>query len=131
MLRWDLYRFHKKCTRARYGELVFLRLEGYMGHVFHSDSFGCETLMHYFSCSGGLGVAQCNFRKKCPGTHYAQLVFLHLVGSAGHVVHSGASGPLNIDALFFKLRWAWCSFHKKCASLITSNLSFASVWICG
>jgi hypothetical protein len=29
-------------------------------------------------------------------------VLLHLVRSAGHIVHSGAS---NFDALFFMLRW--------------------------
>jgi hypothetical protein len=31
----------------------------------------------------------------------------------GHVVHSDASGPRNIDALFFLLLWTWCSFYKK------------------
>jgi hypothetical protein len=40
-----------------------------------------------------LGWVQCGFYKKRTGTRYAALVFLHIMGSAGHVVHSGASGP--------------------------------------
>jgi hypothetical protein len=39
-----------------------------------------------------LGWAQYGFHKKCAGTHYAKLVFLHLVGSVGYVLHSDASG---------------------------------------
>jgi hypothetical protein len=39
---------------------------------------------------------------------------LHLVGSAGHVVHSGASGGgQNIDTLLFMLWWDQYRFHKK------------------
>jgi hypothetical protein len=37
------------------------------------------------------------------GTLYAKLVFFDQVASAGHVMHSGASGARNIDALFFVL----------------------------
>jgi hypothetical protein len=32
------------------------------------------------------------FHNKCAGTHYAELVFLHPVGLADHVVHSVAFG---------------------------------------
>jgi hypothetical protein len=40
MLKWDQYGFVKKCVRARYLELVFLRLVGSVGHVVHSGVSG-------------------------------------------------------------------------------------------
>jgi hypothetical protein len=49
---------------------------------------GCEISMHYFSCLGGRGAVS----KNSVGKHYVELMFLHLVGSAGHIGHSGASG---------------------------------------
>jgi hypothetical protein len=60
------------------------------------------------------------FDKKHAGTRYAELVFLHPVGYADHVVHSGAFGVQNIDALFFMLRWDRYKFHKNCAGSHTA-----------
>jgi hypothetical protein len=50
-----------------------------------------------------LGWGQYRFDKKRAGTRYAELVFLHLVGSARHVVHFGLSGARNTIALIFML----------------------------
>jgi hypothetical protein len=40
------------------------------------------------------------FHKKRIRTCYTEFVFLHLVGSAGHVLHSCAFGVPNVEALF-------------------------------
>jgi hypothetical protein len=60
-----------------------------------------------------VGVGPYRFDKKRPGTRYAKLVFLHPVGSVGHVVYSIASGAQNVVALFFMLRWAQGGFYQK------------------
>jgi hypothetical protein len=51
-------------------------------------------------------------------------MFLHPLGSVGHVVHSSASGVQNVDALFFMLGWDQYGFDKKCIGTRYAELLF-------
>jgi hypothetical protein len=66
--------------------------------------------------------------KKCVRTLYTELVFLHPLGSVGHVVHSGASRARNVEALFFMLGWDRYGFHKKHAWTRYAELVFFIWW---
>jgi hypothetical protein len=68
--------------------------------------------------------ARCSFHKGCAITCYAEVVFLHPMGFAGHVAHSGASGARNGYALFFMLRWDRYRFYKKCNGTRYTKLLF-------
>jgi hypothetical protein len=48
-----------------------------------------------------LGWGRYRFDKNRAGTRYFELVFMHPMGSAYHIVHSGAFSVRNVDALFF------------------------------
>jgi hypothetical protein len=57
-----------------------------------------------------LGWDRYGFDEKRASTHYAEFVFLPLMGAAGRIVHSGAQ---NVDAQFFILMWDRYGFDKK------------------
>jgi hypothetical protein len=64
------------------------------------------------------------FDKKLFRTHYAELVFLHPLGSVGYVVHSGASEERNVNTLFFMLGWNRYGIQKNCVGTRYDELLF-------
>jgi hypothetical protein len=71
-----------------------------------------------------LGWARCDFHNMRARTRYTELLFLHPVGSADHVVHFDAFGAQNVTALFFMLWWDWYGFDKKHAGTHYAELVF-------
>jgi hypothetical protein len=59
------------------------------GRVVEVGAFGPQNVNALFFI---VGWARCRFHKKRTETRYIELVFLHPVGSADHVVHSSVSG---------------------------------------
>jgi hypothetical protein len=79
----------------------------------------CEILKHYFASSMDLVRIRQNM---CHDTSRRTCI-LKQGGSAGHVVHFGASRARNIDTQFF-LGWAQCGSHQKNATTHHAELVF-------
>jgi hypothetical protein len=71
-------------------------------------------------------VGRYRFYKMSVGTRYAEHVFLHPVGYAGHVVHFGASGELNGHALFSCSVGTSTDCTKRASGHVMPNLYFVS-----
>jgi hypothetical protein len=71
-----------------------------------------------------LGWDRCRSNKNHAGTRYKELVFLHQVGSMGHIVRCGVSSVRKIDALFLMLGWTRFVSHKKCVETHHAELVF-------
>jgi hypothetical protein len=56
--------------------------------------------------------------------YYIELMFLHTMRSAGHVMRSGAFEVCNNVTILCILRWAWCGSNKKRAMTCYVELLF-------
>jgi hypothetical protein len=74
---WDT--LHQTCVFASVG---------FVGHVLYSCLF---RVRHDDELLFKLEWVWCSFHIERAGTRDAELAYLHLVGFAGHIVHSGAS----------------------------------------
>jgi hypothetical protein len=96
-----------------------------VGHIVQSGaSMGMKCRCTIFHAR----VGRCGFHKKGVGTRYVEPVFLHPVGSVGHVVHSGVFGARNIDALLFMLGWLVVVSIKSMLGHVSPNFCFCIRW---
>jgi hypothetical protein len=89
----------KKCTETQYTDLEFVHPMGSAGHVVQSGTFGPQNVDVLFFM---LGWDRYGFNKKRVRTHYAELVFLHLI-EFRYVRHA------NCRRIIFHTRVARCS----------------------
>jgi hypothetical protein len=81
---------------------------------------GHKTSTHYFSYSSKPEAVSI---KSASGHIMPNLCFC-IQWDMGHIVHSRAYGPQNVDTLFFMLGWNRCGFHKKRIGTRYSELVF-------
>jgi hypothetical protein len=71
---------------------------------------------------------QYGYDKKRAGTHYAEMVFLHLVGCASHIMHSGASGHEMSTHYFSCLGGTGTGMTNSSLENVTPKLCFCIWW---
>jgi hypothetical protein len=99
---------------------VFWHPVGRTGHVVHSSASGARNIdVLYFM----LRWDRIRIHKKRAGTRYTELMFVHLVGSGGHIAFWYV-WDTEVDALFFMLKWDRFGFHKKSAGTPYAKLVF-------
>jgi hypothetical protein len=93
MLRWDRYRYDKKRASDILCRTCVFASGGFFGS---RSAFWCVRGANVNTLMFKLGWDRYECDKKCAGTHYAEIVFLHPVGS-GHETSthyfSGSGGP--------------------------------------
>jgi hypothetical protein len=67
---------------------------GFVGHIVHFDTSESRIIdaLFFMLRWDWYGLYKNKVGTRYAGTRYPEPVFLHLVGFAGHVVHSDASG---------------------------------------
>jgi hypothetical protein len=75
----------------------------------------------FHSWVGSVPIAQ-----KCAGTRYVECVFMHLIGSAGHVVNSGVSGHKMSTDYFSSLGGTGTNSTKGAPGYVMPNLYFGN-----
>jgi hypothetical protein len=75
-----------------------------------------------------LGWDHYGLDKKCTGTPYAELLFLHPIGFKGHIAHSGVSGARNGNTLFSFSGATGTDSIKNVLGHVTLNLCFCIRW---
>jgi hypothetical protein len=94
-------------------------------HVVHSCVSGARNVDALFFM---LGSARRGFHKERTGIHYAELVFLHLVGYASHIVYSSVSGHKKSMHYFSRSGGPGAIWIKSTPRHVTLNLCFCIWW---
>jgi hypothetical protein len=104
---------------------VFLQLKEFAGHIVHAGASVVRNMITLFFM---LSWDRYRFDRKHARTHYAELLFLHLVRSVGHIGYSGASGHEMSTHHFYCAGGPGAVSIKSALGHVTSYLCFCIRW---